>query len=215
VSLKAIAMAAAGVGALGDARTEPDSREGRLALEGTAQLKVTNPLRSTGCTGCWSNSSQAVRKAPVRRPGQKAACHGACARRGRSNATPTCRRTLRGDRPYRQEDQGRQQAAAPVCDSRRFRASEAVRHRPLGRCKTAWRHRDVSRSPPVTTSRHGTAPLRSTPPPAIRRASGSRDLAIAASAGGCTCWPWSSSVTTPKDAPTTDASSRRARRLFG
>jgi transposase len=56
----------------------------------------------------------------------------------------------------------------------------------------------------------GTAPPRSTPPPAITTATGSPAPGTGASTGHCTSWPSSNSVTTPKDVATTGVDSPKA-----
>jgi hypothetical protein len=66
-------------------------------------------------------------------------------------------------------------------------------------------------SPTGTTSPPGTAPPPSTHPLATSTATGCLALGTGALTGSCTLWPSSSSATTPKAAPTTGASSPRAR----
>jgi hypothetical protein len=53
----------------------------------------------------------------------------------------------------------------------------------------------IARFPPKRTSRRGTAPPRSTGPPASRSATGSHGRATGRSAASCTSWPSSSCVT--------------------
>jgi hypothetical protein len=66
-------------------------------------------------------------------------------------------------------------------------------------------------SPTATTSHPGTAPPRSTLPPATRSATVCRGPGTVRSTASCTSWPPSSYPTRPKGAPTTTAAKPRAR----
>ena len=66
-------------------------------------------------------------------------------------------------------------------------------------------------SPTATTSRPGTAPHPSTPPPATRSGTGCRGPGTARSTGPCTSWPPSSYATRPRAAPTTTDAKPTAR----
>ena len=70
---------------------------------------------------------------------------------------------------------------------------------------------DITRFPTRTTSRPGTAPHPSTPPPATRSGTGCRGRETVRSTGSCTSWPPSSCATPPRAGPTTTAESPTAR----
>ena len=70
---------------------------------------------------------------------------------------------------------------------------------------------DITRFPTKRTSRPGTAPHPSTPPPVTRSATDCPGAGTARSTGSCTSWPPSSCATPPKDAPTSTARKPTAR----
>ena len=82
---------------------------------------------------------------------------------------------------------------------------------PSGAARLLVEVKDVTRFPDKATSPRGTAPRRSMPPPATRSATGCPAPGTARSTGCCTSWPWSSSATPPRAAPTTTAKSPPAR----
>ena len=78
---------------------------------------------------------------------------------------------------------------------------------PSGAARLLAEAGEVTGSPPRRTSPPGMAPRPSTPPPVTRSGTGCPALATGRSAGCCTSWPWSSSATPPRAAPTTTARS--------
>ena len=70
---------------------------------------------------------------------------------------------------------------------------------------------DVTRFPDRRTSRPGTAPRPSTPPPETRSGTGCLAPATGRSTTCCTSWPPSSCATRPKAAPTTTGAKPKAR----
>jgi hypothetical protein len=70
---------------------------------------------------------------------------------------------------------------------------------------------DITRVPTRPTSRPGTAPRPSTPPPDSRSGTGSPAPATGRSTARCTSWPSSSRAIQPKAVPATTAKSPRAR----
>ena len=102
--------------------------------------------------------------------------------------------------------EGRRQRAPRAHRGDRDVASDVERHRPIRRNRAADRRR---RHHPVphqrVTSRRGTAPPRSTRPPATRSATGSRGRVIARSTGRCTSWRPSNCATRLRAGPTTTA----------
>ena len=106
-------------------------------------------------------------------------------------------------RPQEGREQGAHRAASP-------RPAPALLDLhgigPSGAARLLVEVGDITRFPTAATSRPGTAPHPSTPPPATRSATGCPAPGTGRSTGSCTSWPPSSCATPPRAAPTTTAS---------
>ena len=143
---------------------------------------------------------------PVRGPGQGAAGQGPATRRRRQDPPPGRRGADHRPGADLCPQEGRRQGA--------HRAGRRHRHQPAGPATASdppvppgcWSRSATSPgSPTAATSRPGTAPHPSTPPPATRSGTGCPGPGTGRSTGSCTSWPPSNSATPPKAAPTTTA----------
>ena len=143
---------------------------------------------------------------PVRRPGQGTAGQGPTPRRRRQDPPPGGRGADRRPGADLPAQEGRRQGA--------HRAGRGDRHHPDWTCPASdppvprgcWSRSATSpASPTAATSRPGTAPRRSTPPPATTSGTGCRAQGTGRSTAPCTSWPPSNCAIRPRAATTTTA----------